>query len=187
LDQLYRDAAVAQRSLANVTNEVAQAVGGQPLIPSTLKGRGRAAEKIAANYGGDASRITDLARASVVVERPEQIAKVVGQIRARCKVVQMKDRFAKPLSGYRDMLFTVEMPNGHVAELQVQLKAIQQLKEGEGHRLYEAARSIRARAELESRALTAEERKELSSIEGHMRGLYESAFASASQGEGGSR
>jgi hypothetical protein len=36
------------------------------MIPDKLKRRERALQKINADYGGDASRITDLARSSIV-------------------------------------------------------------------------------------------------------------------------
>lgn len=187
IDQLYREAAVAQPALAAVTSQVAEAVGGKPLIPSSLKGRGRAMEKIAADYGGDASRITDLARSSIVVDKTEQVPRVVKEIQARCKIVQMKDRFEKPLGGYRDILFTLEMPNGHIAELQVQLAAIQAVKEGPGHKLYEQARTIRDRAKKENRPLTGAERKQVEKAESEMKGLYDKAYESGTGGGDGVR
>ncbi len=182
LEHLYRDAAIAQQSLAVVTSQIAEAVGGRALIPSVLKGRARAVEKIAASYGGDASRITDLARASVVVDNVEQVARVVKEIERRCVVIHMKDRFAKPQDGYRDILFTLEMPNGHVAELQIQLEAIQVVKDGPGHKLYEEVRTIRDRATIEKRAFTSAELRRLRSLETQMKGLYDRAYESANEG-----
>lgn len=62
LDELYQQAEEAQEYLSQATEEIANQLSGKPLIPPTLKGRERTLEKIAADYGGDASRITDLAR-----------------------------------------------------------------------------------------------------------------------------
>ena len=61
LDELYQQAAQAQPDLNRVTQKVASQLGGEALIPETLKARERAMEKIVADYDGDASRITDLA------------------------------------------------------------------------------------------------------------------------------
>jgi hypothetical protein len=64
IEQLYKDAAVAQAALGGLAQGIAQQCHGQPLIPG-LKGRGRAMEKINADYGGDARRLrTSRARRS---------------------------------------------------------------------------------------------------------------------------
>ncbi|MEL7417479.1 MAG: hypothetical protein AAGK10_02670 [Cyanobacteria bacterium J06555_3] len=55
LDELYQQAAAAQPDLARLTQEFADRFGGEALIPETLKARQRAEEKIAADYGGDAT------------------------------------------------------------------------------------------------------------------------------------
>lgn len=178
LEQLYRDAAVAQPMLAQVTHQVAESAGGRALVPEMLKDRARAIEKITVDYGGDASRITDLARSSVVVDELDQIPQVVDEVRSGCKVMSMKDRFASPINGYRDVLFTLEMPNGHITELQVQLQAILDVKNGRGHEIYEQLRSTAARVQLEGREATAMELNETTRLQHEMKQLYDDAFGS---------
>ena len=52
--------AVAQKAFPALATKIAHELGGEALIPPTLKGRNRALEKIAAGYSGDASQIGDL-------------------------------------------------------------------------------------------------------------------------------
>ncbi len=63
-----------------------------PLIPGELKGVGRAAEKIMADYSGDASKIKDLVRATTVIDRPEDAE---GAIAAGAREVRRADRPAQ--------------------------------------------------------------------------------------------
>jgi hypothetical protein len=177
LDQLYQEASVAQAALADVTNAIAQECGGRAMIPSSLKGRQRAMEKIDADYGGDASRLTDLARATIVFDRADQVVSASRLLRERCKVLRMKDRFQQPADGYRDMLFNVEMPNGHVCELQLHLDAIQRVKSGAGHKLYEQIRAIEARVKVERRDFTPEETKHVMDLKEQMKNAYDAAYA----------
>ncbi|MCS6911720.1 MAG: hypothetical protein NZ890_00590, partial [Myxococcota bacterium] len=181
LDQLYQHAAVAQEHLSQATRDIAAAVGGEPLIPPTLKSRERAQEKINADYGGDASRITDLARSSIVCQTPEQVYQALELLRGRFNILREKDRFKEPASGYRDILLNVEMPNGHIVEVQLHLKSILEVKNGEGHHLYEQIRSIEAKAKTEQRALTPEEAQTVAQLKERMQRLYDEAFASSTK------
>jgi hypothetical protein len=183
LDRLYADAAVAQTELAELTENIAKEYEGQSLCPPTLKGRARAMEKIATDYDNDASRIVDLARSSVVFRRPAQVAAALRGICARSRVIRVKDRFAKPVNGYRDILLNIEMGNGHVVEMQLHLRAILKAKNGPAHALYEQARTIKARARAEGRALTRQERLEIVELDNRARTLYEEAFHSAEGGD----
>ena len=177
LDALYRDAEVAQRELSRTTTEIAAATGGTPVVPPSLKGRTRAEEKVDANYGGDASQLTDLARSSIVFETMAELNAALGVVRSRCKIVKLRDRFAKPLNGYRDVLMNVEMGNGHIVEMQLHLRGIIEVKESVGHRLYEESRTIEARGT--QRPLTTAESQRLERLEAQMQKLYDDAYESA--------
>jgi hypothetical protein len=182
LDALYAQAAAAQKDLSELTTSIARELGGQPLIPPSLKGRARAKEKIDADYGGDASQLVDLARSSIVFKTFDQVETAISRIKSRAKVTRVKDRFERPLNGYRDVLFNLEMPNGHVVELQVHLEGIMSIKNGEGHALYEQARAIDARAKAEKRPLTTAEWQRVQKLNGQMKQLYDDAFARAQKG-----
>lgn len=182
LDVLYADAAVAQKELSQLTTNIARELGGEPLIPPTLKGRPRAEEKIKADYAGDASQLVDLARSSIVFKSVEQVQQAIASVKSRAKVVRVKDRFEQPANGYRDVLFNLEMPNGHVVEMQLHLEGVLRIKEGEGHAIYEQVRSITAKAKIEKRAQTAAELAEIEALNARMKKLYDDAFEQAKGG-----
>lgn len=184
LDHLYADAAVAQRELGDLTRSVASDLGGRALVPENLKGRPRAQEKIAADYQGENARITDLARSSIEFDTPQQIDQAMKEIGARAEIVRVKDRFKKPLDGYRDVMMNVRMPNGHIVEVQLHLKAILDVKNGPGHPLYEEIREIDARAKIENRQLTEHEKERRQELVAKMKALYDQAYEkSEHQGE----
>jgi hypothetical protein len=181
LDALYAQAAGAQQDLSALTTQIAREVGGEPLIPPSLKGRARAQEKISADYAGDASQIVDIARSSVVFKTVDELNAAIALVKARAKVLRVKDRFERPIDGYRDLLFNLEMPNGHVVEMQLHLAGIMKVKNGPGHALYEQARSIRARAKTAGRPPTAAEAAQIKDLEAQMKKLYDDAFELANR------
>jgi Bacterial toxin 3 len=182
LDALYAQAGAAQQDLAALTRGIAKDLGGEAMIPPNLKGRARAQEKINADYDGDASQIVDLARSSIVLKTVDQVEAAVAQVKARAKVIRVKDRFERPVNGYRDVLFNLEMPNGHVVELQLHLQGIMTIKNGEGHALYEQVRTIDARVHAEKRAHTTSERQQITELNARMKKLYDDAFERAKRG-----
>jgi hypothetical protein len=181
LDRLYADAVPAMAHLKAHTERIAKLVGGEPRVPSTLKGRPRTEEKIRADFQGDASRIVDLARSSIVVESMSQLRRALAAVRETYPVVRVKDRFKTPVNEYRDMLLNVRAPNGHVMEIQLHLKTVIEAKK-QGHHLYEDARTIEAKVKgPPPRDFTAEERHRVAQLELSMRQLYREAYLSARQ------
>lgn len=179
LDQLYRDAAVGQTQLNDLTNKLANQFGGEALIPPTLKGRARAQEKITADYSGDASQIVDLARSSIVFKSMKELDQATAALKSSAKIVREKDRFAKPMNGYRDRMYNLEMPNGHIVEIQLHLDAIMTIKNGRGHALYEQQRAIEAKSKAAGRKPTPAEDAEIETLGREMKKLYDQAFQSA--------
>ena len=180
LDVLFQQAAEADVVLKAITNQIATETGGTPMFPPGLKGKARTMEKIAADYGGDASRILDLSRASIVYDNFEALQKGLAALEGQVEIVRGKDRFEKPTAGgYRDIVLNVRMPNGHIVELQLHLKQIMEVKQGKGHEIYEKTRAIEAKAQLEGRDLTAQETAEIKALEAESRAAYDAAFASA--------
>lgn len=175
LDLLYADAAVAQKELYAIATDVASKTNGEAMLPGELKGRERATQKTLADYGGDASRLLDIARASVKYKTFEDLQKGFQVCQAKSPVV-VKNRFENvDASGYRDVLMNLRMSNGHVVELQLHLDKILEAKKA-GHKDYERVRSIKATAALENRALTADELVEIETITARMKGAYDTAF-----------
>ncbi|MGE0872535.1 MAG: RelA/SpoT domain-containing protein [Kofleriaceae bacterium] len=180
LDELYVHAEQAQQALTAATKSISGEVGATAEIPPALKSRARAIEKINADYDGDASKITDLARSSIVCDSVDQVTQAARSLKDQFPVVRVKDRFANPAGGYRDMLFNVRMPNGHIVEVQVHLRAIKGAKDhGMGHTLYEQIRSIEAKIKLEKRAATPAELAQIMELQATMKKVYDDAFVAA--------
>lgn len=119
-----------------------------------MKRMERSTEKVAAEYKGDWSKLGDVVRANIAVDKAEDVPKVIDALRARGVEFARapKDRFSNPtVAGYRDAMFNVKYPSGHIGELQVHLKPMLLAKEGGGHALYEATRSLEAKAKVEGR------------------------------------
>lgn len=120
---------------------------GPMLFIAPKKSEKRAAEKVEADYGGDWSRITDVVRGTVAVDHIHEIHALLDALhQSGAKLAkQPKDRFAKPTdSGYRDILMNWQLPNGHICELQVNVKGMLQAK-NKGHKPYEDERTIAAK------------------------------------------
>ena len=177
LDELYQQAAEAQPYLNQLTQKVANQLGGEALIPKTLKARERSQEKIAADYGGDASRITDLARSSVIFETEEQVLQALNVLQQDMNVLRVKNRFEKPVNGYRDVLLNLLMPNGHIVEMQLHLRSILEAKYQFGDNIYQEIRTIEANATKEQRDLTPDETKRLEQLRSQAEKLYNEAFS----------
>ena len=176
LDELYQQAIEAQPYLNRVTEKVAQQLGGEALIPKTLKTRERSMEKIAADYGGDASRIMDIVRSSVIFETEEQVLEALNILRQDMNVLRIKNRFESPVNGYRDVLLNILMPNGHIAEMQLHLRSILDVKYKFGDKIYQKIRTIEADAIKEQRDLNADEAKRIEELSNKAKKLYDEAF-----------
>ena len=112
-----------------------------------VKGEERATEKVKKEYGGDWSKLLDITRATIAVDSPDDIHTVLQKMRdSGIKFARRpKDRLTKPTkAGYRDIMTNVVMPNGVVAELQINLKPMLIAKQ-KGHHQYEVMRAIEAR------------------------------------------
>jgi hypothetical protein len=129
----------------------------QGLLP---KRRARAIEKVWRAYGGDATRLRDLVRCSLVFDDTADLARCLEVIFAdrRVRVSQVKNRFEGAYNaraetcGYRDVQLKVTLTEGdegaftqedldtglheHVCEVQLHLKSIYELKNNEGHKRY---------------------------------------------------
>jgi hypothetical protein len=118
----------------------------------------------------------------VICENPQQVYKALGKLESQFKVVRVKDRFEKPVNGYRDMLVNLEMSNGHIVEVQLHVRSVMEVKNGAGHKLYEESRSIYAKAKTENRPLTAQEAETVGRLEQQQKQLYDDAYQTAMEG-----
>lgn len=178
LDQLYQEAAIADLELQKIANELATLTEGTVVLPPRgLKGRKRAEEKIQLEYNNDASRITDLARLSIEYETLKQLYEALKFSPESFEIVRIKDRFIKPTpGGYRDILLNVKLSNQHIAEVQLTLKSINEVRFGEGFKLYQQVRQILNLAQLENRELTTTELQKIDELNDRSQKLYDAAL-----------
>jgi hypothetical protein len=178
LDQLFKQAKVADVELKKLTDDIAKSTNGEAVYPPGLKTKARAAEKISSDYGGDASKLLDISRSSISYESADDLYAALGKLDKKAEIVRIKDRFAKPApGGYRDILVNIKQSNGHVTELQLHSKQILDVKGGTGHKLYEQIREINGKAVLENRPLTAAELKFQNSLIKESEVVYNNAFS----------
>jgi hypothetical protein len=178
LNELYAQAAIAKQDLDALTTKLAADSGGKAEL-APLKGRDRAEKKIRNDYYGDASRITDLARSSVVFKTMKEVRAALAEVQSTQRTIRIKNRFDQVSTGYRDILINLQMPNGHIVEMQIHLEAIITVKQGLGHQLYVQEDSIRDNAKKQGRKLTAAENRQINDIERRMNKLYDDAFNAA--------
>jgi hypothetical protein len=185
LNQLYQQAAIGDIELQNIAQEWAKMTGGTVVLPpGGLKGRKRAEEKIRMDYNGDASRITDLTRISLEYDSLEQLYQALQAIPETANLVRFKDRFMQPTpGGYRDILLNLKLSNQHIAEIQLNLKSINQVRFGEGYPLYRKIRQIQVQAMNENRTLTPAEIQEIDALNQASKNLYDAALHSSSHSE----
>lgn len=167
---------VAWQEFKPKVDNIAGRLDGATAKVAPLKGRARAKEKAGTDYGGDTAGLVDIARASIVCKTADEVMEAWGFVNEEFNVVRVKNRFANPSSGYRDLMLNVELSSGHIAELQLHLKAIIDVKNGAGHKLYERVRVLEA---LENP--TDEEKAELADKKQQMESLYNEAWEQAKQ------
>jgi len=154
---------------------------GPMVVIGPMKSKERSEEKVKADGAGDWSTLTDVVRSTVAVDTMSQVGDVVRHLQAHGIQLARKptDRFTNPtVAGYRDLMLKVKYPNGHVGEIQVQIKGMLKAKE-KAHGHYEKVRSIEAKLKTENRAMTDSERKTYDEANSKMKEIYSSAWHKA--------
>ena len=190
----YKEAAKLKPKYDDQMLGIATELGVQDQIMlAPLKGVKRAVEKIVGDYKGNANKIKDLVRGTIVVDDFEQTLKAIDMISQRMgKPLGLRNGLvegseAESPDGYRDIKMNIEI-DGHVTEVQVNFKEMIEAKDGEGHKLYEAARKIQTNANAEGRQLTENEEREVFRLFAEQKKVYNAAWdkiqARASKGGG---
>jgi hypothetical protein len=181
LFKLYEEAAVAKVEFDPIVSNIASITNGTAKIPK-LKAQNTAVAKSEGEYGGDHSRLVDICRASIIYNSYKDLMEGLGKSKEMITLVREKNRFAEPTpAGYRDILLNVRLSNGHIAELQLHLQAIMDVKNGVGHDLYEQIREIGRAAEAAGQALTPEEAAKVEQLVQESRIHYDAAFENSQQ------
>lgn len=154
----------------------------KPMLPDELKGVDRATAKIMGDYNGDATKIKDLTRATIVVDTPEQAHQVLTSALDKFgNLTEMRNALhpdSQPVSpsGYRDMKMNMRVGD-HTAELQVNFPEMMAAKE-QAHGYYEQQEAVRRNAKNEGRHMNAVEAKEFQRLEDKQRAIYDAAWSS---------
>ena len=109
--------------------------------------------KLATKYKGDVSKVTDCAAISIVFTSAEGLERAAAWVCAHASTLTFKNRLKHPTDeGYRDLMFTVGMTDGHVCEVQLHLKEMMDAKKsGAGHAMYKVCRRVLANPIVEKR------------------------------------
>jgi len=146
LQVLFAEASAVEQELKDRTKALAGATKGEPSFPPGLKDIETARAKVKNDYGGDASQVCDLLRSTVVYDTFDDLMHGLSKclVEGFVDVVRDKDRYKDATgAGYRDICLNIKMSNGHVAELQLNLKAMVAAKQV-AHKQYEELRRLEA-------------------------------------------
>lgn len=176
-DVLYSKAHQAQHELETLCKSTSMLTSTQALF-SGVKSYPRAKEKVTLELNGQAERITDLARATMIADDVPSLVEAYEALGKEATIVKVKNRFKAPAaSGYRDLSVLVELPQTKIiAEVQFHLQAIAEVKSGPEHALYEQIQQIERQARHEQRELTAWEEMKINQIRGKSLNLYQQAW-----------
>ncbi|AQM19394.1 phosphoribosylglycinamide formyltransferase [Vibrio anguillarum] len=174
---LYSKAHQAQRELETLCRSTALLTSTEAHF-SGVKSRDRALSKIEHELGGRADRITDLARTTLVANDVPSLVEAYEVLSREASIVKVKNRFKSPAaSGYRDLNLLVQLPKTNViAEVQLHLKAIADVKNGPEHRFYEQIQKFERVAALEKRALHDIEKAQINQFRRQSIELYQNAW-----------
>jgi hypothetical protein len=125
---VYAKAPAAKLEIDSMADEIAKMYGGQ-VAKAPIKSQERAIHKIMNDYGGDATKIKDLARNTIVVS-PEKMDAVVAELAKRGANVKVINGATDPL-GYSGVNSTIKTQAGIFGEVQVNTPAMIYAKESE--------------------------------------------------------
>jgi hypothetical protein len=168
LRKVYASAPEAKKHIDDVAHTLTDKLGGR-VAETPLKNMERAIEKVHSDYNDDSSKLSDIARNTVVSDTEEMFNQHVAALKGYKGTMQFKlvSADTDPM-GYSGANFKVRTPNGHVAEMQVNVphmiygkepeetarkilgdEVYDKIKEktgiegGKGHKLYEQDRELK--------------------------------------------
>ena len=157
---------------------------GPVVMIGPLKRKPRVFEKLQES-GETPASILDLVRSAIAVDTLEEIPGVMDKLRGMGITLarKPKNRFNDPTPvGYRDIMFNVTYPNGHIGEIQIHLKSMLQAKE-KAHSFYEATRTIEARRKVVGDGnVSVDEQNIFEAAQSIQQDLYEDAWDRATAG-----
>jgi len=175
--QTYKAFESLKPAFDNTLTSIGKKLGIRVDTPE-LKDAARTVEKASADYGGDVTKVKDIARAQFVPDSPEQAKQLLQELEGNFSINRVRDRFANPgPDGYRDFQINVDLGDGKLAEIQVQLPEMLEAKNGAGWETYKKFRSLDAASK--ERQLTPAELGQLKQFEQEMKVVYDEAWGKA--------
>jgi ElaB/YqjD/DUF883 family membrane-anchored ribosome-binding protein len=176
-DILYSKAHQAQNELETLCRSTALLTSSTAYFAGE-KSLQRAKEKVEYELDNKPERITDLARATIVANDISSLMDVYEVLERESTIVKVKNRFKKPaVSGYRDLNVLVQLPKTNIiAEVQLHLHDIAEVKNGPEHDIYEAVQKIERLAASENRPLTEVEHAQIKRFRFQSIELYQQAW-----------
>lgn len=171
---LRSDAIQGFDELKTAADQIASQTGGSAEHRNKLKGFDRSWDKIVKKYGSDASGLIDTIGSKIVYDDFKGLYGALDILvnSSPLEVVYFQDRFLTPVaSGYSDIIMSVRLSNGHIAELRLHLASVDAIFEKE-HRLYEKIRKDG------KQSLTKEELAEYQQLQSDYKTAREEAFNS---------
>lgn len=174
---LLQKASSVKVEFDSVLVELAEQTGADVML-APVKSFARAMEKVCADYNGDAGRLKDAVRGTLVVatagEAQALLAKVADLLPVQVKRNWLVEGAKVPSPMYRDILVYVTV-QGVICELQINTQAMVQAKDY-GHRLYEGQRSLVAQAHLYADELDSDEFKAMERLVRRQIQIYTDAW-----------
>lgn len=178
--KLYGQAFEAQSELFEKTRTVAAMTKGVPSFPPGLKDLRTAQEKVKREYGDETSKIVDLVRSTIVYEDVTALVKAMPQIQSQFTIVRLKNKFMNVTpSGYRDINMNVQFSNGHIGELQLNIKEVLALKEAQHKDVYEVERAVMNQYGKEKGKWPPEAKEKMDALEAECRIKFDAAMKKA--------
>lgn len=176
-DILYSKSHQAQFELENLCKETAL-LSNTSTCFAGIKSEQRALEKVTTELGGDASKITDIARATIIADDVSQLMMAYEVLQRESTIVKVKNRFKTPAnSGYRDINMLVKLPKTNIiAEVQLHLREIAKVKSGPEHDIYEIVQGIERKAASEQRIVSDFEAAQINNLQIQSQHLYQQAW-----------
>ncbi|CAB1118953.1 unnamed protein product [Ectocarpus sp. CCAP 1310/34] len=156
VDFYLQDARLAKSGLDELVKDVANEVEGCEAKCVEVKSSESTTRKAKSSYGGNVRMLSDMARVSVICDKPEDLARAFSSILGRLQpheVRRVTNGFTSDWmpSGYRDVKVNPAV-NEHVCEIQLQLRQFYELKHDQ-HAVYEWARELSVTAKMEAEQL----------------------------------
>lgn len=179
LEELMKNALITQNNIDEFLKFVQTKFPNSKIIIPQTKGIKTIETLLKTRWSGDASRITDYARATISFDNIYEMYNGLLFIHnSGLIIVDIKDNFWHPLKeGYRDINITFkDSSNSHLAEIQLTTHFLLKYKNDTGHHLFDKLRTIKANVIIEKRELSNLEKIEIDKIEKESQVGYKEAL-----------